>query len=150
MVLPAPLQSNLPNREQGSDQPLWSLTKAIRIIQISLLFSCLLLAACGGGSSSTFADPALAQGERVYKRECSICHSLKPDETIVGPSLAGIATRAATRVEGLDSREYIQLSIIKPSEFVVDGFVDQMPSGFGKSLSEDEFDGIVRYLLTLE
>jgi mono/diheme cytochrome c family protein len=123
---------------------------AIRIFPIALLFSCLLLVACGGSSSPSFADPALAQGERVFKRECSICHSLKSGETLVGPSLAGIATRAATRLEGLDSREYIQLSIIKPSEHVVDGFVDQMPSGFGKSLNENELDGIISYLLTLK
>jgi mono/diheme cytochrome c family protein len=123
---------------------------AIRLIQIALMCSFLLLVGCGGSSSSSFADPALVQGERVFKRECSICHSLKSGETLVGPSLAGIATRAATRSEGLDSREYIQLSIIKPSELVVDGFVDQMPSGFGKSLSEDELNGIISYLLTLE
>lgn len=123
---------------------------ALRIFQITLLCSFLLLVACGGSSSPSITDPALAQGERVYKRECSICHSLKSGETIVGPSLAGIATRGGTRLEGLDSREYIQLSIIKPSEFVVEGFVDQMPSGFGKSLSEDELNGIISYLLTLE
>jgi mono/diheme cytochrome c family protein len=124
--------------------------KAIWIFQITILFSCLLLVACGGSSSLSSADPALAQGERVFKKECSICHSVKSGETLVGPSLAGIAKRAATRIEGLDSREYIQLSIIKPSEHVVDGFVDLMPSGFGKSLSEDDLDGIISYLLTLE
>jgi hypothetical protein len=75
---------------------------------------------------------------------------VKPDEVLVGPSLAGIASRAATRIEGMNSREYIQISIIKPSEYVVDGFVDQMPTSFGKSLSEDELDGLITYLLSLE
>jgi mono/diheme cytochrome c family protein len=124
--------------------------KTIRIYPIAILLSYILLVGCGGGSSSSSLDPALAQGERVFKRECSTCHSVKADETIVGPSLSGIATHAATRQEGMDSRDYIFLSITKPSEFVVEGFVDQMPSNFSKSLSEEELDGIISYLMTLE
>jgi hypothetical protein len=62
----------------------------------------------------------------------------------------GIASRAGTREEGLDSRGYLQHSIIKPSEYVVDGFVDQMPATFGSSLSDEELENVIAYLLTLE
>ena len=124
--------------------------KASRILQQIILLSGLFLIACGGSSSTSSLDAASAAGERVFKRECSVCHSVKPGENLVGPSLAGIATRAGLRMEGMDSREYIHFSIIKPSEYVVDGFIDQMPPGFGKSLDENELDGIISYLLTLE
>ena len=112
----------------------------------------ILLSACAGnGQPADFpADPVVAEGQRIFKQNCSTCHSTKPGTIIVGPSLAGIATRAHTRVEGWDGREYIQTSIIKPSAYVVDGFTDLMPSNFGKSLSGEELDALITYLLTLE
>ena len=116
---------------------------------IALLLS-LIFAACGSGPSSASTNSKIVQGERTFKQNCATCHTVKPGEVLVGPSLAGIASRAATRIDGMDSREYIQFSIVKPSEYVVDGFVDQMPTSFGKSLSEDELDGLITYLLSLE
>jgi hypothetical protein len=68
---------------------------------------------------------------------------------IVGPSLSGVASRAASRMEGVDGREYLLLSIIKPSAYVVDGFTNVMPSNFGKSLDGEQLDALVAYLLTL-
>jgi cytochrome c2 len=114
-----------------------------------LVFIGMLLVACGEGTP-TLSDPALIRGERVFKRDCATCHSTKPGVNLVGPSLDGIASRAGTREEGMDSRGYIQLSIIKPSEYVVDGFVDQMPTTFGSSLTEEELENVIAYLLTLE
>jgi nitric oxide reductase subunit C len=112
----------------------------------------ILLGAGAGNSRPTEipADPVVAEGQRVFKQNCSTCHSTKPGTIIVGPSLAGIATRAHNRVEGWDSHEYIQTSIIKPSAYVVDGFTDLMPSNFGKSLSGEELEAVIAYLLTLE
>jgi cytochrome c2 len=120
-----------------------------RLFAVLLVFIGMLLVACGGGTP-TFSDPALIRGERVFKRDCATCHSTKPGANLVGPSLDGIASRAGTREEGMDSRGYIQLSIIKPSEFVVDGFVDQMPATFGSSLSDEELENVIAYLMTLE
>jgi len=114
-----------------------------------LVFIGMLLVACGEGTP-TLSDPALIRGERVFKRDCATCHSTKPGVNLVGPSLDGIASRAGTREEGMDSRGYIQLSIIKPSEYVVDGFVDQMPTTSGSSLTEEELENVIAYLLTLE
>ena len=34
-----------------------------------------------------------AAGEKVFKSQCSICHSQKPDRNIVGPSLFGVVGR---------------------------------------------------------
>ena len=120
------------------------------ILPAIALFLFLILAACSSSSSPASTNSKIAEGERTFKQNCATCHTVKLDEVLVGPSLAGIASRAATRIEGMNSREYIQFSIIKPSEYVVDGFVDQMPTSFGKSLSEDELDGLITYLLSLE
>lgn len=111
-----------------------------------------VLAACSGqdDQASITRPPEVVEGERIFRSNCTSCHSTKPGVTIVGPSLDGIATRANTRMEGLDAREYIHLSIIKPSAYVVDGFVDQMPSGFGSSFSPEELDHLISFLLTLE
>lgn len=112
----------------------------------------ILLGACAGnGKPADFsADPVVTEGQRIFKQNCSTCHSTKPGTIIVGPSLAGIANHAHNRVEGWDGREYIQSSIIKPSAYVVDGFTDLMPSNFGKSFSGEELEALVAYLLTLE
>ena len=69
---------------------------------------------------------------------------------MVGPSLSGIVDRAANRIEGLSAREYILLSIMEPGEYVVDGFVDQMPTNFENSLSGEEIDGVIAYLMSLQ
>jgi len=42
-------------------------------------------------------------GKNLFTAQgCSACHSLKPDEKIVGPSLAGVATRAGDRIKAAD------------------------------------------------
>lgn len=120
-----------------------------RMFAALLVFIAMLLVACGG-ETPTLSDPALIRGQRVFKRDCATCHSTKPGVNLVGPSMDGIASRAGTREEGMDSKGYLQLSIIKPSEYVVDGFVDQMPATFGSSLTEEELENVIAYLLTLE
>ena len=67
-------------------------SKLIWVFVLTVL--CLLiLSACGGQEDG--ADSALIQqGKLVFQANCSACHSTSPGVTIVGPSLAGIATRA--------------------------------------------------------
>ena len=82
---------------------------------------------------------------------CRICHSIEEGKVLVGPSLAGVATRGATTVPGLSAEEYIRESILDPDAFVVDGFpAGQMLPGLDKILTEDEIDNLVAFLLTLE
>ena len=73
-----------------------------------------------------------------------------PDTTLVGPSLAGIAQRGATRIDGLDARAYLYTSIMRPSNFLVAGFDNLMPSTLAKTLSGEEIDAVVAYLLAQE
>lgn len=122
-----------------------------------LLLIGLLLAGCGGSTPQPTPTPTLtplqAQGLAVFnsqKAKCATCHSLEPGVRIVGPSLAGIATRAAERVPGMDARTYIEMSILKPDAYIVEGYPNAMPSDLAKQLSGEEFDALVAFLLTLK
>ncbi|MDW8319326.1 MAG: cytochrome c [Anaerolineae bacterium] len=109
-----------------------------------------LLAACGSTPTpapTPTLPPELALGKRVFEAHCAACHSLAPDVTLVGPSLAGIAQRGATRVDGLDARGYLYTSILRPGAYLVPGFQDLMPSTLGKALSGEELDAVVAFLL---
>lgn len=116
------------------------------ILLIALVFG---LAACGG-SSSGGGDDAAAAGDKLFHQAvigtqagCGTCHSVTPDEVIVGPSLAGIATRG--------DEAYIRESILDPEAKLVDGFPSgTMPQVWGDELSDEQLDQIVAYLLTLK
>ncbi len=96
-------------------------------------------------------------GEKLYREaslgtnaSCKICHSLDPRENLVGPSFAGIATRAAERVPGMSAEEYLRQSIIDPDSYVVEGY----PSGlmvpnFENTLTTAQIDDLVAFLMTL-
>jgi nitric oxide reductase subunit C len=116
-----------------------------------LLALLLLSAGCSSGGQvvAPAVDQHVAQGKRLFNQNCATCHAVTPGTMIVGPSLSGVASRAASRMEGVDGREYLLLSIIKPSAYVVDGFTNVMPSNFGKSLDGEQLDALVAYLLTL-
>jgi len=112
-----------------------------------------LLAACST-SSAVQPTPTLSaleiQGQQVYVSNCAGCHALEPGTIVIGPSLAGVATRATTRVDGEDARAYIETSILNPGAYVVDGFKDVMPKNFGKDLTSADFNAIVAFLLSLK
>ncbi len=128
-------------------------TRQFRLIAVFALAS-LVLAACGG-SSAPVATPTFtlqeARGKEVFSSFCSRCHESGVDSVIVGPSLAGIATRASERVPGMDARTYITESIMEPSAYVVEGFPDGlMPHDLVEELGEEDVGAVVAYLLTLD
>ena len=117
----------------------------------------LALTACGGGDSSGPTDAVSRSGKELFGERilgsnagCITCHSLDPDTTLIGPSIAGVATRAATRVPGVSAEDYLRKSIVNPEAFVVDGFDDgRMPADWAEVLTGVEIDALVAYLLTL-
>lgn len=121
------------------------------LIYIGALF---LLAACSGAeptvAPTATLNPQASQGKQLFSQHCATCHATDPDTVILGPSLAGIAQRAAGRVSGLTARAYVEQSILQPGAYVVSGFDDAMPTNFGKSLSGEEIDALIAYLLTLD
>ncbi len=81
---------------------------------------------------------------------CIVCHSLEPGRRLVGPSLAGVATRAPTAVPGLSAEAYLRQSIVEPNAHVVEGYPpNQMPPNFAETLSEQQISDLVAFLLTL-
>jgi cytochrome c2 len=117
-----------------------------------ITFAAAFLAACASSAAKptpTFT-PLEQIGQSVYTLRCAQCHVLVPDTVVIGPSLAGVATRAESRVAGLDAQAYIEESILSPKQFLVEGFADTMPTNFAKELTSEEFKGIVAFLMTLK
>jgi nitric oxide reductase subunit C len=116
------------------------------------LLAALALAACSGGPATEptpTPDPLVIQGRQVFNARCATCHALEPDTIIIGPSLAEIASRAETRVPGLDARAYIEESVLVPGAYVVEGFNDVMTKNFAKDVTSEEFDALIAFLMTL-
>lgn len=132
------------------------LKKSYLLFTLAVLFS-LLLAACGGGGGAS-EDPAVKAGKELFAQTvigtqagCSTCHSLEPGVTVVGPSLAGIGSRAGSAVPGLSAEEYIRQSILEPDAHLVEGFpAGTMPKVWGTELSEEQLNQLIAYLLTLK
>lgn len=123
---------------------------------ILLVALALTVVACGGGGDSGGGADAAA-GEKLFasavigtQAGCVTCHSLTPGETIVGPSMAGIASRAGSTVSGQSAEEYIRESILTPDAHLVETFpAGTMPQVWGDELSDEQLNQIVAYLLTL-
>ena len=88
---------------------------------------------------------------------CTACHSLTAGEIKVGPSLAGIDTRAATREPGKTAEQYIRESIQAPNAFIVPddpkfapNGKSAMPEGLGNNMSAQDLADVIAYLLTLK
>ncbi len=118
----------------------------------TIAFAATLMAACRAGAAepTPTLTPLEQLGQSVYMLRCAQCHVLVPDTVVIGPSLAGIATHAASRIPGVDAQEYIEISILSPKDFLVEGFADTMPTNFGKELTSEEFDAVVAFLMTLK
>ncbi|MCP4422275.1 MAG: cytochrome c [Chloroflexi bacterium] len=115
------------------------------------------LIACGGEDSvvtveEATLDPnsAAGHGKTLFSTYCAICHSVDEGTVLVGPSLAGISSAAAIRVNDLDAATYLNRSILYPDNFVVEGYeVGTMQQNFASILTSEEVDDLVAYLITL-
>jgi mono/diheme cytochrome c family protein len=100
--------------------------------------------------STPTLSPLAARGRGVFDSYCSRCHGTSGDTVVVGPSLAGVGSRAAKRIEGMAASVYIRDSILNPGAYVVEGFQEGlMPTDFKDQLSPEDLDSVVAYLLTL-
>jgi nitric oxide reductase subunit C len=132
--------------------------KTYFLIALVMILS-LALAACGGGDEQAVSGSCSPEeGQALFAQTvigsqpgCSTCHSLEEGVVIVGPSLTGIATRAATTIDGLSAEEYIEASILTPNDYVVESFAaGTMPQVWADVLSDEQVQCLVSYLMTLK
>lgn len=124
------------------------------------------MAAVTAETGPTKLDAPAARGEEVYRTDeagCHACHSTAPGVDLAGPSLAGVAGRAAQilhsgeyKGEAKDVEGYIRESILQPSAHLIPGDVYSaegvsfMPDHYGEVLTEEQVDVLVAYLLTIK
>lgn len=113
----------------------------------------------GGSDIAALVDAADAtNGEALFNLfqptagfACATCHLVISEDRLIGPGLRNIGQNAATRVEGQEALDYIYISIVEPSAYVVDTYPDAlMPSMWSEIYSEEEIADLIAYLLTLE
>jgi len=119
----------------------------IALFFMSLLSACSDLAAMAPPTLS----PQAAQGRAQFERYCSRCHGTVGETVVVGPSLAGIASRAENRIESMDAEAYIRDSIMNPNAYTVEGFLEgTMPVDIAGQIQPEDLEAIMAYLLTLK
>ena len=110
------------------------------------------------GTPSSSSLSSASAGKALFNQKlidtqpgCITCHSLEKGVKLVGPSLAGIGKRAGTTVEGQPAEEFLRNAIIKPNDYVSEGFsAGQMPERIANVLTPEQADSLVLYLSTLQ
>jgi mono/diheme cytochrome c family protein len=111
------------------------------------LVTCVLAVGCAEPRAS---DP-IERGKQVYReKNCASCHQIGGDGGTVGPPLTHVGTVAETRRSGTSAEGYLRESIEDPGSYIVPGFPDTMPRGLVRGMGQEDFDDLVRYLLTLK
>jgi mono/diheme cytochrome c family protein len=95
-----------------------------------------------GGEMSQ--EELVALGEQLFASACSACHG---EQDGAGPAFTDMGEKAATRVGGMSAEAYLHESIVDPGAYVVEGFNNIMPKGFGDQYSETELAGMVAYII---
>ncbi len=82
---------------------------------------------------------------------CFTCHTIGRTGALRFPDLAGVAGRAAERVQGLSDVEYFAQSMYEPDVFVVPGFNPGMPTINRPpiGLTDQEILTVIAYLQSL-
>jgi cytochrome c oxidase subunit 2 len=83
-----------------------------------------------------------AQGKTLFTQQCGTCHTLADAGTTaeVGPDL--------DKVLAGKNADFIRKSIVDPNAEIAPGFQPNvMPGNFGESLSQQQLDSLVEYLL---
>ena len=92
-------------------------------------------------------------GRVLFQNTCSACHSLD-DTKLVGPSLHKFAgSKRTVRDASGKLREvkadatYLRQSILEPHALLVDGYPENLMPPVGATLTEDQIEALVKYIL---
>jgi len=101
--------------------------------------------------SKAASSPATAvSGAAVFKsNQCGACHTLTAAGTsgTIGPDLDKLHQYA--RVAGRPLAAFVKQSIVDPNAYIEKGFPKSvMPGTFGKTLSTQQLDSLVQYLIS--
>ncbi|HRW09655.1 MAG TPA: c-type cytochrome [Caldilineaceae bacterium] len=116
-------------------------------------------AAVASDEVGTPAEPSQIVIDAVAKGTCSACHTIPgiPGAVgVVGPNLSNIGNDAATRISGYSAEQYLHESIVDPNAFVAPQcpfgacIAGSMPANLAQTLSEEEMNAVIVYLLTLK
>jgi len=119
----------------------------------------LALSACGGERadrtpSTPVSSPLgfTALGEDVFERSgCVSCHTIQGvSSATIGPELTHVGSYAEQRRPGLAVEDYIRQSILDPNAYVVPGYQPVMPSGLASMISDEDFEALIVYLVSLK
>lgn len=110
-------------------------------------------------------DP-IALGEALFRTAspaCNACHSIAPGVNMAGPTLADIRTRAQKTIESSEYQgkadtveAFIRESIVEPSAYLYPGEmysagdVSFMPTSYPESLTDEQIDHLVQYLMSFK
>jgi mono/diheme cytochrome c family protein len=130
--------------------------KKLSLVLMLVFVLSVVLTACGGGGGES--DDAAATGEKLFAQTvtgsqagCITCHSLDAGVVIVGPSMAGIGSRAGSIVSGQSAEDYLRESILTPDAHLVEGFpAGTMPQVWSDELTSEQIDQLIAYMLTLK
>jgi mono/diheme cytochrome c family protein len=127
-------------------------TLRIILAWLSLLLVLVALGACGASAAPGTPADLAASGQRTFNIWCSGCHTLDPaGPTALGPSLAGVATRAAANPDGLSAAEWLRRETLDPDASLTPGYgPGLMPSNYEQTLRPDQIEALIAFMLTLE
>jgi nitric oxide reductase subunit C len=120
----------------------------------------------GARTPEAASDDPVAVGEALFRASppaCFTCHSTSPGVVLAGPSVAGTARRAQEVVESegysgtaATAEEYVRESILEPHAHIAEGpdFFSVngrsiMPDNYGETLTAEQVDHLVAFLMSL-
>jgi hypothetical protein len=53
-------------------------------------------------------------------------------------------------VSGLDARAYIEQSILEPGAYINEDFQNLMPNTYANSITDEDLESLIAYLMTFE
>ena len=119
----------------------------MRLFAVALLGLSVLIV---GGCVEPRATDPIQRGRQVYReKNCTSCHRIGSNGERTAPELTHIGTIAETRLPGTGAEDYLIGSIRDPGAYIVPGYPDTMPRGQDRGMTQEDFDDLIQYLLTL-